>query len=289
MIEVEATAAPDTAHFRTLLRSVHRPELFLFPPDETDVAAALPSGVAGEADLFRLRAFAAFLRRIFALRLLPAGDLALALAHELFVPSTATAGERDLDLSIAYEIAALLHRWRQLQPQWRLPQLAEQLGEIARGRRRLQMTTPSDIGYEPAPGRVTLATQHSAKGLEWDAVFLVGIDGFWIPVSLASPFLGVHEFLGGDPAAEATAQLRQLMTGHAELFPGRTATESAHIEVMSERLRLLYVGITRARSYLHISRSRVTRYFQQEREARATPALGALAHFLATEEGDEGA
>jgi DNA helicase-2/ATP-dependent DNA helicase PcrA len=288
MVEYEATATPDTAHFRTLLRSVHLPERFLFPTKEEDLAEALPPGVADAADLLRLHVFAAFLRRIFTLRLLPADDLALALAHELFAPSSGSDREHDLDLSIAYEIAALLRRWRQLQPNWRLPQLAEQLGEIARGRRRLQMTTSSDLGFTPAPGRVTLATQHSAKGLEWDAVFLVGIDGFWIPATLASPFLGVHEFLGGDPAAEATAQLRELMVGDAELFPGHTATESAHIEVMSERLRLLYVGITRARRYLHISRSRMTRYFQRERETMATPALGALARTLAAEEGDEG-
>ncbi|MBK8128772.1 MAG: hypothetical protein IPK53_07445 [bacterium] len=47
-----------------------------------------------------------------------------------------------------------------------------------------------------------LTTQHSAKGLEWDAVFLVGVDGFRIPGSLEAPFLGVHDFLGGDPTPE---------------------------------------------------------------------------------------
>jgi DNA helicase-2/ATP-dependent DNA helicase PcrA len=135
-----------------------------------------------------------------------------------------------------------------------------------------------------------LATQHSAKGLEWDAVFLVGIDGFWIPDDLTAPFLGVHDFLGGDPSAEVTAQLRHLMRGTAGLFEGRTPTETAHIEVISERLRLLYVGITRARRYLHLSRSRVTRYYQRERETEATQALGVLYDYLqqgAAENGDD--
>ena len=44
--------------------------------------------------------------------------------------------------------------------------------------------------------------------------------------------------------------------GHT--FPGRSPTESAHIGIISERLRLLYVGITRARRFLQISRSRKT-------------------------------
>jgi DNA helicase II / ATP-dependent DNA helicase PcrA len=92
--------------------------------------------------------------------------------------------------------------------------------------------------------------------------------------------LGVHDFLGGDPGAEAAAQLRYLMQGNAGLYAGRTATESAHIEVISERLRLLYVGITRARRYLHISRSRATRQYNREREAEPATVLGVLYRYL---------
>jgi hypothetical protein len=37
------------------------------------------------------------------------------------------------------------------------------------------------------------------------------------------------------------------MEGDAGIYNGRSATESAHIDIISERLRLLYVGITRAK------------------------------------------
>ena len=80
--------------------------------------------------------------------------------------------------------------WREAQPEWRLPELVAQLQMVASGRRTLNIMRGGELGYEPQPGRISLATQHSSKGLEWDAVFLVGIDGMWIPGTLEAPFLG---------------------------------------------------------------------------------------------------
>jgi DNA helicase-2/ATP-dependent DNA helicase PcrA len=216
---------------------------------------------------------------MFRLRSLPIDDLVLALGDELFAHGIGEEQEevaQELDLAIAYQIAGVLRQWRDAEPEWRLPELAAQLAEVAAGRRSLPLSSPVELGYEPEPGRITLTTQHSAKGLEWDGVYLLGIDGFWIPGSLEAPFLGVHDFLGGDPAAEATSQLRDLMAGDPGLHEGLSATESAHVEVINERLRLLYVGITRARRFLHISRSRATRQGSREREAEPTPVLGVL-------------
>ncbi len=266
----------DLPRLHTILRSVHRPERLLFPADGEDFVYALPAGVATEDDVAHLAHFAAFMQRMFALRTLPIDDLALALGDELF----AWGDVHEVDLSIAYQIASILRRWRDAHPEWRLPDLAAQLQDVAQGRRSLPITAPADLGYEPSPGRITLTTQHSAKGLEWDAVFLVGIDGFWIPGSLEAPFLGVHDFLGGDPTGEAAAQLRYLMAGDAGLYDGRTATESAHVEIICERLRLLYVGITRARLFLHLSRSRATRQFNQDRDAEPATVLGVLYRYL---------
>jgi DNA helicase-2/ATP-dependent DNA helicase PcrA len=272
-----AALAPvdDLESFHTILRSVHRPEVLLFPRYE-DVLAALPAGVANDEDVAHIERFAAFLQRVFELRPLPIDDLALALGDELFAAVDVHEG----DLAIAYQIASVLRRWRDTQPEWRLPELAAELESVASGRRSLPISAPAEYGYEPQPGRITLTTQHSAKGLEWDAVYLVGIDGFWIPGTLEAPFLGVHNFLGGDPTAEAVAQLRYLMAGNAGLYDGRSATESAHIDVISERLRLLYVGITRAKRWLHLSRSRATRQYNKDRDAEPATVLGVLYKYL---------
>jgi DNA helicase II / ATP-dependent DNA helicase PcrA len=279
-----AGTAEEPDHLTTILRSIHSPETLLFPTGDCTVGDALPAGVVSESELNDIELLANFIRRLFALRALPVDDLVLALADELF---TVTSQQHEADLAIAYQIATVMRQWRDLQPDWRLPELVAQLRDIAAGRRSLPVARPSDLGYEPQPGRITLTTQHSAKGLEWDAVFLLGIDGFWIPGDLDGPFLGVHDFLGGDPAAEAGAQLRQLMAGDAGLFPGRTATESAHIEIISERLRLLYVGITRARRFLNISRSRATRRYNRERDAEPATVMGILYQYLRTLESDD--
>lgn len=273
----------DAARFQAILRSVYRPESILFPREADTLADILPAGVATEEDVVRLGQLADFLRDSFDLRTLPIDDLTLALADALFAPQPGaaedSASSHELDLAIAYQIASQLRQWREAQPEWRLPELVAQLQSVASGRRALNVVR-DDAGYEPRPGRITLTTQHSAKGLEWDAVYLIGIDGMWIPGSLEAPFLGVHDFLGGDPNAEATAQLSYLMRDVAGIYPERTATESAHIEVICERLRLLYVGITRARRYLHISRSRATRRQNREQEMEPATVLGVLYRYL---------
>lgn len=272
-------AEDDLERFGVLLRSVVVPEKLLYPKEgDDDVMASLPQGVVEEDDLPHLGRFINFLQRIFPLRLLPIDDLVIALSDEIFAYTDAVVNETDL--AIAYQIANTLRAWYDLHPHWRLPELVTELSEIAEGRRTLTMIAPDDSGFEPQPGRITLTTQHGAKGLEWDGVFLVGIDGTWIPGGLDAYFLGVDDYLGGDPAAEMAAELKAIMEGESALHPGYSATEAAHIEVICERLRLLYVGVTRARLYLHLSRSRKTRRFRQEYEAEASSALGALYQFV---------
>ncbi|MCP4426095.1 MAG: ATP-dependent helicase, partial [Chloroflexi bacterium] len=266
----------ELTQFHTLLRSVHQPEGLLYPHDEDGVAQALPTGVATPEQTQAAARFAAFLRELLALRPLPIDDLALTLGDELF----AWGDVHESDLSTAYQIATLLRRWRDAQPDWRLPELVAELGNIVSGRRSLPLSKPSDFGYEPVPGRITLTTQHSAKGLEWDGVFLVGVDGTWIPSNLDAYFMGVSDILGGDPTAEVVAQLRYLMEGDAGIYYGRSATESAHIDIIAERLRLLYVGISRARRFLQLSRSRATRSYNKERDAEPATVMGVLYRYL---------
>jgi DNA helicase-2/ATP-dependent DNA helicase PcrA len=237
--------------------------------------------VAQDQDLAAISEYAAFVARLFHYRSLPIDDLILSVSDELFAFETSdTQGTRESDLALAYELAASVRQWYDLQPDWRLPELADQLADVAAGRRKLRLTAATALGYKPEPGRITLTTQHSAKGMEWDAVYLVGIDSRWIPGDLTGHFLGVDALLGGDPAAEVIAQLHAVMKGDDGTFPGRSATESAHIEVISERLRLLYVGVTRARRFLHISRSRQANQGQKEYATEPATVMGVLYQYL---------
>lgn len=74
----------------------------------------------------------------------------------------------------------------------------------------------ADARHPPVVQGVTLASLHAAKGLEWDAVFLVGLADGTLPISHA---------LAHGPDSEA----------------------------VEEERRLLYVGITRARTHLMLS------------------------------------
>jgi DNA helicase-2/ATP-dependent DNA helicase PcrA len=272
-----ATSFPEEFLSRLIiiLKSVHKPESFLFPWVEDDFIESLPANVANEEDIKYLTRFSIFLQKMFEIRTLPIDDLALALGDALF----SFEDIHESDLAIAYQLAIVMRYWQETHQNWRLPELSAELANLAAGRRNIPLARPGDYGYEPRPGRITLSTQHSAKGLEWDAVFLVGIDGFWIPGDLDASFHGVHEYYG-DLIAESLAQLRFLMEGDAGLYKNLTATDSAHIEVISERLRLLYVGITRARRYLHISRSRATGTIGREKTAQPATVLGFLYTYL---------
>lgn len=273
---ISAEADVDDERVVTMLKSVRDTTTFLFPADDPAFLSTLPAGIGSAADIDAIVQFSRFLQQLFDLRSLPIGDLALALGDLLFANP---AQKSEIDLAIAYQIAFILTDWQDREPTWRLPDLVAQLADVASGRRRLNVTV-GDSSFEPRPQYITLATQHSAKGLEWDAVFLVGMDRYWIPETLDDYFLGVEELIGGDPSAEAQAQLRKLMLDDDALYANRTATEAAHIDVISERLRLLYVGITRARRFLQVSRSRVALSRGKERPREPSAAIAALDTFV---------
>ncbi|MDP4093649.1 MAG: 3'-5' exonuclease, partial [Bacillota bacterium] len=107
-------------------------------------------------------------------------------------------------------------------------------------------------GYEPRPGIVTLSTYHKAKGLEWDTVFLTGLTYDDFPVNLEDRFKGESWYLKQEfrnPGALVKTELQMLLENKES---GDAITESK-IENISERARLLYVGITRAKRYLFLS------------------------------------
>lgn len=82
-----------------------------------------------------------------------------------------------------------------------------------------ELAARSEARHPPTVQGVTLASLHAAKGLEWDAVFLVG---------LADGTLPIQHVLG----------------------PDSTVSDEAALE---EERRLLYVGVTRPREHLQLS------------------------------------
>jgi Superfamily I DNA and RNA helicases len=137
-------------------------------------------------------------------------------------------------------------------PNWQLCDLADEL----LGNRSMYSYFAGLIwdlkGYEPSPGVVTLSTCHKAKGLEWDVVFISGLSFADFPVYMTDRFAGEFWFLKQqykNPQALMKAELDKLTNATASEDP----FVSARIETISERARLLYVGITRAKEYLFLS------------------------------------
>ncbi|GIV76363.1 MAG: DNA helicase [Litorilinea sp.] len=259
--------------FGRALRRVQEPEQLLFPA-QTDWLDTL--GWLDEYPGFRevVEAFRADLRRWTSAMILPVDELLLTLGNDLF--------HEPADLALTHRLAVLLARLAQENPGWRLPELAGELEGIAQNRRRILGFNEEGVGYEARPGQVTVATMHSAKGLEWDRVYLLSVNSYSFPSG------GDEESYRGERwyvrdnlnlVAEAVAQLTQLHRGTLDEYVPGVASRQARLEIAAERLRLLYVGITRARRELIVTYN--TGRNPERNPTQPALAFRALAEFMA--------
>ncbi len=224
------------------LGQLRGPEAFLFPGlhgDWLDGLAWLEEFPGFRETVERFRRD---LRRWTQATVLPVDELVLTVGNDLF--------QRPADLALAHSIAVLLAKRVREQPHLRLPDLAQELQEIAQNRRRLLGFHEEAGGFDPTPGRVTVATMHAAKGLEWDRVYLLSVNAYSFPSgSDEDEYRGERWYVRDrlNLVAEAIAQVEQLHMGTLDDYVEGEATREARRAVAAERLRLLYVGITRAR------------------------------------------
>ncbi len=184
--------------------------------------------------------FAEHVRRWMHALVLPVDQLVLLINQDLFTDPA--------DLALGYKFAGLLRRTAGQYPDFRLPQFAAELDRLRTGERRMFGMESADAGYQPTAGRVTVATMHQAKGLEWDRVYVTGLSNYSIP-SLEEDDMYLDEkplFRGKlNLKAEALAQLEAALRIRG-YEPG-AATLAMREAFAEERLRLLYVALTRAR------------------------------------------
>jgi DNA helicase-2/ATP-dependent DNA helicase PcrA len=239
------------AHFAQALRSLHTPETFVFPAsrDWLDELSWLDE-MEGMRSI--LHAFRSDLQRWTRAAILPIDELLLTLGAELFTEPA--------DLALTHHLAVMLAKLADeratSKDQWRLPELAQELDNIAQNKRRVLSFNENDSGYEARPGKVTVATIHAAKGLEWDRVYLSAVNNFSFPSGSENDKYRSERFWARDHlnlVAEALEQLRQLSMGSLDDYLLGPATQSARLALAAERLRLLYVGITRARQELIVT------------------------------------
>ena len=219
-------------------------ERLLFPAPGESRRAALPQRPVRPADMAAIEQFAALAERWTRAATLPADEFVLTVASDLL--------RSPFDLALAQQLATIMRRMADDNPTYRLPRLARELHELAYGARGLPGAGRSELGFEPQKGRITVATMHGAKGLEWDAVYLMGAEKRWFPQTVEDCYMGSLSVMEGDAPAEVAALVRSLLSAEPA---GRrhNPTREAQLDLIAERLRLLYVGITRARRHLAMS------------------------------------
>lgn len=232
-----------------VLRSCKQVEDFVWPQADGDWLDTNPETVElldrDESIREDLYAFRVLLRRWQEAVLLPIDQLILTLGQDLF--------DEPIDLAVSYSLAVLMRNDAQSHPHWRLPEFADELKKIARNKRRVIGLSEDDTGYDPDShkGKVTVATMHRAKGLEWDRVYLMSLNNYDFPSGEPQDTYLSEKWFARDTLnleAEMLAQLKSAVDGLP--YEEGTATQAARYEYIAERLRLLYVAITRARKEL---------------------------------------
>jgi DNA helicase II / ATP-dependent DNA helicase PcrA len=179
---------------------------------------------------------------------LPIDQLLLTIAQDLFLDP--------IELALAHKLSTLLRQFSDAHPDWRLPEFTDELANIARNQRKYLGFSQEDEAFDPDryPGKVVVATMHKAKGLEWDCVFLTSLNNYNFPSGAEYDQYQPEKWFVKDHLnleAETINQLTSLIENDPNDWyqPGRPSLE-ARQEFIRERLRLLFVGVTRARCWL---------------------------------------
>jgi DNA helicase-2/ATP-dependent DNA helicase PcrA len=248
----DADAAARLEHVAKALRRCAAVENFLWPRLDAGPLSAVDLAGADDALVEQLLAFRVLACRWQEAVILPVDQLVLTIAADLF--------ERPADLAVAHKLAVALAQAAASHPHWRLPELTQELAAIARNERKFLGFADADTGFDPDThrGKVVVTTMHKAKGLEWDRVHLMSVNAYDFPsASPADSYISERWFIrdGLNLNAEALAQLSLLFyeDSMAVYLPLGQATEQARIDYAAERLRLFYVGITRARRELIVT------------------------------------
>jgi DNA helicase II / ATP-dependent DNA helicase PcrA len=199
---------------------------------------------------------------------LPVDQIVLTLAQDLLY--------EPVELAIAHKLAVLLRNASFHHPAWKIPELTEELAVIARNERRFLGFAEDETGFDPEhyKGKVVISTIHKAKGLEWDRVYLMSVNNYDFPSGMSEDSYIAEKWFIRDSLnlpAEAMSQLENVLSlDEFAWYQEGDATRTARMDYIRERMRLLYVGITRAKKNLIVT-------WNTGRRGESFPATGLVA------------
>ncbi len=160
-------------------------------------------------------------------------------------------GEEKLFLEkISYDLKKILR----YNPKWSLSDIANNLkSSINNEFSYLAKSVEEECIIEKKEKfNLTLSNYHKSKGMEWDLVYLVGVDNKAFPISLNEINFGYLYYLKKEyeyPDVFVEKEfLREFIDKQNQL-----TVKNYKLEKLKENIRLLYVGVTRAKEYLVLS------------------------------------
>jgi len=157
-------------------------------------------------------------------------------------------------LLLIEKISLDLKRIFKLNPRWTLFDLSLEMKK-SRGSEFTYLAKAVESETEELPKEkynITLTTYHKSKGMEWDMVWLFNVNSDSFPVYLSDNDYGRQQYLKEPyvyPGDYLEDEFRKTFINKKY----ENITLKRKSERISESIRLLYVGITRAKEYLVIS------------------------------------
>ena len=151
---------------------------------------------------------------------------------------------------ISYDLKKIL----KYNPKWSLLDLASNLKKAKNSEFSYMAKAVEEEGVleKNEKFKITLSSYHRSKGMEWDFVYLVGVDNRTFPVHLNETNYGQCYYLKKEyeyPQIFVEREFeREFIDRDTEI-----GIVKNKLEKLAENTRLLYVGITRAKEYLLIS------------------------------------
>lgn len=240
---------------------------FFWPAPGANWKSTFKSDNFQPEDLEILDTFRQTLQKWHKASLLPIDQLILIIASDCFIHQT--------ELSLSYVVAQYLERVANDNPLYDYDLFLDQLGKISKSSAQLNMASQANTEFSPDKhrGQVTVTTFHKAKGLEWDVVFAMSLNNYDFPSGdEADRYQSEKYFVQNQEnlVARILALLEELAPQQSQNVRHLDPKINARYDLASERLRLLFVGITRAKKHLILTTN-------TGKNNKSKPALAILA------------